>query len=440
MNDNTNAYTPDLIRHYLDKVIFHYSHNYIGYCLDPVSNFTRNRKMNLETLIRFIINKQNKAIKSELCDFFTDSTSFPTDSAFCQQRAKLDSSIFRDMMISLNKCLPFASAFKGYHVLADDGSDIYIPFDPNDQDTLCCYSDTNRPYSQFHLNALLDCLTGVFLDASIDLPGKKRESGALMQFIGNRNYPEKSIITADRGYEGYNLIACMVENNQKYLIRIKDVNKGGILYNTQLPKNDEFDIDIKKILTRKQTKLIKDSKGVFTFMPSNVKFDYLPIEEDFYEMDIRIIRIKIGEGEYECLATNLDRDSFTMDDIKELYHLRWEIETNFRTLKYTIGMLSFSSRKRNNIKQEIYASMILHNISRMIVASIEIEQKSKNKYKAKINFSAALTNIRQYLKGKIDGNVLICKIKRFLVPVRPERSFKRNMRPRSTKSLNHKAS
>ena len=36
--------------------------------------------------------------------------------------------------------------------------------------------------------------------------------------------------------------------------------------------------------------------------------------------------------------------SFTLADIKELYHLRWGIETSFRDLKYTLGLVDLHGR------------------------------------------------------------------------------------------------
>ena len=47
----------------------------------------------------------------------------------------------------------------------------------------------------------------------------------------------------DRGYEKYNLFALCIERNQKFLIRIKDVNSNGILSTMNL-EDTEFDIDI----------------------------------------------------------------------------------------------------------------------------------------------------------------------------------------------------
>ncbi|MBS6115926.1 transposase [Thomasclavelia spiroformis] len=58
--------------------------------------------------------------------------------------------------------------------------------------------------------------------------------------------------------------------------------------------------------------------------------------------------------------------------------MRWEIETAFRELKYTIRLNAFHAKKRKLIKQEIYARLILHNfcerikLTLMILKSIEI--------------------------------------------------------------------
>ena len=48
-----------------------------------------------------------------------------------------------------------------------------------------------------------------------------------------------------------------------------------------------------------------------------------------------------------------------MQDIKELYHLRREIETNYRELKYDLDLNTLHSKKRNLIEQEIYTKMTL---------------------------------------------------------------------------------
>ena len=121
-----------------------------------------------------------------------------------------------------------------------------------------------------------------------------------------------------------------------------------------------FDMDINLILTRNQTKSKKQAG--YKFMPTVQTFDYLPIgSKEDYPISFRIARFKIADDSYETVITNLDRFCFSAEKLKELYHLRWGIETSFRELKYAIGLTSFHAKKVDYIKQEIFARLTLYN-------------------------------------------------------------------------------
>lgn len=437
---NDLPYSPDYVVSILNRRIDDIVNNIGCYCTDPVSDFTRSRKLPCDTLMKLIIQFQSKSLNSELSDFFSDFDSLPSSSALCQQRNKLEIEAFSRLFYSFTHSFHHYKTYKGYFLLACDGSDINIPFDPNDEDTFC-QSGTNKPYSQFHLNALYDCMNQVYWDLNIDTASKTRECAALKDMISNCRYPSNSVVIADRGYEKYDLIAHCLEKNQKFIIRTKDIKvHSSILSNLNL-KDETFDVRVTKILTRKQTKEIKENKLKYTFLPSNMEFSYLDYENEFYEMSFRVLRFKITEDTYECLITNLTEEEFSLEELKQLYHLRWGEETSFRQLKYTIGMISFHAKKRKFIKQEIYASVILYNLSNIVVHNVELEEEKENcKYRRKSNYSTAVTNIRLFLKRTINESELIQRIKKFLVLIRPERKQKRQIKPQSVRSFNHKAS
>lgn len=428
-----------------DKILNVFTHsikmvcsNIACYCNDPVSDFTRKRKLPVETLIHFIIQMQSKSVNSELCEYFTDLDSLPTASALCQQRDKLDISAFQRIMHLFVNAFDDYKTWKGYYVLACDGSDVNIAYDEKDVDTKR-QNGNNKPFSQLHINGLYDCINHVFWDTSIDTATKTRECSALTEMIMKHDYPTNSIITADRGYEKYNLIACCIENNQKFLIRTKDINVySSILSNMNLP-DEEFDLDVTKILTRKQTNETKANKQKYTFISNKSDFSYFGTK-DYYEMNLRVVRFKITDDTYECLVTNLTRDEFDLNELKKMYHMRWDIETAFKVLKYIIGMTSFHSKKRNFIQQEIYAAILLHCLINIITERIEIEQSDKRKHNYKVNLSTAVTNMRLWLRKLIGTVELVKRIKKYLAPVRPDRKYQRNMKPKSAIPFNTKAS
>lgn len=437
---NTVTYSPQDIVNILDRCIHMVTSNIGCYSRDAISDFTRKRKLPPDVLIRFILQMQAKGTKSELSDYFLSQEVIPSSPAFCQQREKLLPSAFRRLLDLFNNAFQNHNKLKGYYIIACDGSDVNIPFDPDDKETFCQHG-SQRPYSQFHVNALYDCLNDIYWDALIDTASKTRECDALKEMILRHRYPDPSIIVADRGYEKYDLMACCIENGQKFIIRVKDKDSNNaILSNVELPKG-EFDIRIKRILTRKQTNEVKENPAIYQFISNKTEFTYLDIDHEYYEMEVRVVRFKITDDSYECLITNLEESEFSLVELKEIYHLRWSEETSFRSLKYTVGMLYFHSKKRDFLKQEIYASILLYNVSNTIIKNIKFkEQISRRKYDVKINYSVALTNIRLFLKNLLPAQVLIERIKKILVPIRPERCYERKVKAQSAKPLINRVS
>lgn len=401
---------PDKILNVFNRSIKMVCNNIACYYSDPASDFTRKRKLTAETLIHFIIQMQSKSLNSELCEYFTDLNFLPTSSALSQQRDKLDISAFQRIMYLFVNAFDDYKTWKGYHILACDGSDVNIAYDEKDVDTKK-QNGNNKPFSQLHINGLYDCINHVFWDTSIDTAAKTRECAALMEMIMKHNYPINSIITADRGYEKYNLMACCIENNQKFLIRTKDINVySSILSNLNLP-DEEFDLNVTKILTRTQTNETKANKQKYTFISNKSEFNYFGTKE-FYKMSLRVVRFKITDDTYECLVTNLTRDEFDLTELKKMYHMRWDIETAFKVLKYIIGMISFHSKKRNFIQQEIYSVILLHCLTNIIADRIQIEQSDRRKHKYKVNISTAVTNMRLWLRKLIGTAELMKRIKK----------------------------
>ena len=165
-------------------------------------------------------------------------------------------------------------------------------------------------------------------------------------------------------------------------------------------------------------------------LPSNVNFDYLPAKSNykdpasFYGLSFRIARFQISEDTYETVLTNLDKEQYPLEKLKQLYALRWGIETSFRDLKYTIGMLDFHSKKVMCIQQEIYAHLIMYNFAQMITSHVVIEKKQR-KYTYKANFSVASHLCRLFYRGKTTSPDLETIIAKNVIPIRPDRHGER---------------
>ena len=155
----------------------------------------------------------------------------------------------------------------------------------------------------------------------------------------------------DRGYESYNLMDHFQEKGWLYIIRIRD-GKQSMYSSFNLPNTECFDQIFSLKLSRKQTnqlkKLYRDRPNDYHFIPHNSTFDFLPEtsrKQDpvaLYELPFRMVRLEVEEGKYETLVTNTD---YSVQELKNLYASRWGIETSFRDLKYSVGLVNFHTKK-----------------------------------------------------------------------------------------------
>ena len=143
----------------------------------------------------------------------------------------------------------------------------------------------------------------IYTDVLVQTAADYNEFRACATMI-DRSKLENVILVADRGYENYNIFAHAIEKGWKFAIRVKDKNSNGIASGLNLPPNDEFDIDITQIFSRKNTKTTKNAG--YKWMPVNQVFDYLPRKSDkTYELSFRIIRFPIGSNFYEIIIATV---------------------------------------------------------------------------------------------------------------------------------------
>lgn len=402
---------------------------------DPKRNFTRKRKFDLTTVLKFIICMEASSIKDELYKYFGLSIDNPTASAFIIQRQKIKPEAFEWLLKEFNEATRDHSSnmkFNGYRLIAIDGSTLPISYNSSDSDTLSNEKDGRKGYNAFHMTASYDLLEHTYDDLIIQGEAKKNEFRAFNELVDRYN-SEPATFIADRGFGSYNSFTHVIKSNNKFLIRIRDINsRNSIAKGLDLGLDGEFDINIKRILTFRNTNEIKAHPEIYRFMSTTSNFDYMNKENPFYEFECRIVRFKITEDTYEVIATNLDRNKFDSKIIKQLYNMRWGIETSFRELKYAIGMNAFHAKNRDSIKQEIHARILLYNLSERIIRKVKpkkVKNRKKN-YLYQINFTRAFHNILTYLKIK-DGESppdIEAIIAKEIEPIRPGRSDPRKIR------------
>ena len=401
---------------------------------DPNRNFTRDRKLPLREVISVLLCMEGGSLTGELLRYFGCSQHTASSSAFIQQRQKINKFAFPSLFDLFVKSTDNPQLYKGYRLFAADGSDVQTPTNSEEKDSFFPGSSVQKSYNLLHLDALYDLLGHTYIDAEVSGKRNFDENGVLCKMV-DRSSVENVLIIADRGYESYNLFAHIQEKGWKYLIRIKDIHSSGIAAGLDLPDRDEFDTCFHFHFTKRQTaeaKLLLKDKQKYKLLPATTTFDYLPAHNhkhdplSLYYLPFRVVRFKISDSSYETVITNLDEVEFPPDELKRLYGMRWGIETSFRELKYTVGLLHFHAKKVENITQEIFARLIMYNFSELITLHVVI-QKFNRKYPCKANFSVAVQVCRQFLLGNISPPDVEATISRNVSVIRTSRSNPRNM-------------
>ena len=83
---------------------------------------------------------------------------------------------------------------------------------------------------------------------------------------------------------------------------------------------------------------------------------------DLKPLKLRLIRIELETGEAEILITSLlDQQIHSYDQFAELYHLRWPVEEDYKTMKHWIEIENFSGKSVLSIYQDFHAKVFSKN-------------------------------------------------------------------------------
>ena len=402
------------------------------YTIHPEKDFTRTRKLPPDKLISFLVSCGSSSTKIELLDFFEMDTNTISSSAFSQQRAKLSHKALEAVFQQYNHSLQNYDETSSYRYFAVDGSTFSFFSKPSlaSEEYYISEGHSEKGFFSVHLNAFYDLQKHTYSDALIQSAHYKDEYAAFSEMVDRHQTPSgmKDVFIGDRGYCSYNNMAHVLEKNQFFLFRTKDIHSKGLVGNFNLPAEESFDIRVNVTLVRSHKKSIHiEEKYYRRHVDANTAFDYItPGSSDTYSLSFRIVRFPISEDTYECILTNLPEDEFPPEELKKIYFSRWGIEGSFRKLKYTIGLSNFHACKPEYIKQEIWAKLIAYNITETLINHTVVKHGT-TKHNYKVNFSIAAHICRVFLritteKDSIDVLNLLCKQ---LIPIRDERQYPR---------------
>lgn len=385
------------------KLCHDYIHDASTFYLDLIrdsspTSFTRHRIISTTDIIYQVFDRKGGSQWSDIMKFYDDlnQNDRVSETAFYNARKKFNPEVFRIMGNEFIADIydNYDDSFKKWKdnlVLATDGSKVILPKTQENIDLFGCLNanseknaESNTPVAGL-LSTLYDCLNNTFLDVRFG-PCNSSEIAFAKEHIEyyKNNYSQKAIFTFDRGYPSIRLIDQLIEAGQYFLFRLPSNFFSKYINQIEIGEDKYIDVTFDRKTTNKYRQDIKFRQHLMN-TAFHLRFTKAIVGTD-----------KNGEPIVEILLSNLPMEEFSYEDLMELYHLRWNIETSYNHLKNRMNLEAFSGYKPNLIYQDIYADIWMYNmVSLKIIYTNErhpLEEDSE--YVVSRNFNKAVGSMK----------------------------------------------
>ena len=134
------------------------------FIINPETSFQRVRKISFEDAMLFPMLCTKGSLCSEILSFFPHDK-IPSPSAMCQRRDLITSEAYREMFLRFSALIPVKNKYKGYRLIACDGTRLNLQYDPKNTDTFISNIRDRKGINQMHLVVFHDILNSVYVDA-----------------------------------------------------------------------------------------------------------------------------------------------------------------------------------------------------------------------------------------------------------------------------------
>lgn len=395
------------------------------------NDFSRIRKLPFASLVLFITKLNKKTLSIELEKFFEEMGSKLdcSVSAFTQQRSKLKPIFFYYWNIVLWSSYYFyaedkVKRWKGYRVVAADGSSISLinnatlskHFGGQSNQT-CKFVLAKTFYHYDVLNELI-----VLPDIKPYCYGE-----LTMAYDAIDKTADDMLMLYDRNFCNYKMVALHLwqEKERKFVIRAKETQNLIKIF----------------IKSGKQSSVV-EMKPTASAIAGLKKSGFIINKKTL--LKVRLVRVELPMS-VEVLITNLwEEEGFANDLFKNLYFMRWGVETNISVQKNILQLESFSGLTVAAVTQDFYATVMMANLHSILIkdAQVTVENNIKDrKYPMKINKNKSFGKLKVnlvslFITEKVEDILkkLHTHFIRDVIPIRKGRTFERKRKNVQSKS------
>ena len=334
------------------------------------ADFTRKRVLSCKAVFIMLMSKGAKSLQLSLNELIP-KLGLPNRTvsrvAYAKARKKLKYTFF----MALNQEAVVRTMYEdgdyrtihGLRILAVDGSSIMLPTNEETEKVFGTIHYGNQQHqtkvagehAYAHASVLYDVLNRVALDAVL-APSHSYE---VELAAGHLNLTKAGdLVIYDRGYCSFRMLVLASQAEGDFLIRAH--NNSFKLANAML-KGEGPDDAITTLSA--PPKFLADPKNAG--LPKT--------------LTVRFVRVTLDTGEYEVLVTSLtNQAAYVTADFKELYYLRWGIETFYGILKTRLNLENFSGYSPEAIRQDFHVAVLLTGVESILTEDAEEDLKKQH--------------------------------------------------------------
>jgi hypothetical protein len=273
--------------------------------------------------------------------------------------------------------------WRQFRLVAVDGSRIILPYSEDIDKAFGSIQYTNGKdktvigkHAMAIVSVFYDLLNHLPLDSLLQAHSRYEVDLATEQLTCLQT---DDLLIFDRGYTTYQFLATLIQQKRQFLGRC---STGSLKAFQEMFKANA-----------------PDSK-ILTLTPSDTRRKEFCALGLPLAIRVRLLRVVLNTGEVEVLVTTLlDEEEYSHDLLKELYYLRWGIETFYGIIKGRLNLENFSGRSVEAIKQDFYATIFISALESVITedAQEQLDKKiitNNNKHPQQINKAVSFNAVK----------------------------------------------
>jgi putative transposase len=302
---------------------------------------------------------------------------------YCRARAKLPAPLIRRLTYEvadrLQRAVPREWLWKGRDVYLADGTTVTLP-DTEENQAAYPQPPGQKPglgFPMIRMVVLLSLATALLSGLALGpYEGKETGESALLRELLERLHPG-SVLLADRYFCSYFMVALLLERGVDVVFRLHHKRHADFRRGRRLGRDDHI------VQWKCPPRPEWMDEETFARMPR--------------QLTIREVRTRIETPgcrveKLVAMTTLLDGEEYSREELLDLYHERWHVELDIRSIKCALGMETLRCRTPSMVEREIWTTFLGYNLVRKVSCQAAMLEGT---HPRQISFTASLQAVRE---------------------------------------------